>query len=180
MVQAPHTRLLSIEEFLQLPEESPALELIDGIVERKPVGTIRHARAARRLLRLLEAHPATRDGEGFVELGQSFAGRGRSNHRVPDLSWYAHGVTPDGSDHPVESPDLVAEVHSPGQGRQLLEDRLRFLIDNGARVALLVDPERKSVTVYERSGETRTFEPGEVCEMAALGGFAFDPADLFA
>ena len=173
-------RLVTVEEFLSLeePEDGRGRELIDGVIEEKPVPKLKHSRAATRLARILDTHPATRDGEAFSELGKTYR-TSRPNHRVPDVSYFVAGRVPSMSlDYPEESADLVVEVRSPGQSRRLLLERLRFLLANGARVALLVDPEEETVTVIEGEAEHTYFGDDDV-RLAALEGFQFRADSLF-
>src|SRR5437773_1864999 len=106
------TGLMSLEEFLALPEEKPSLELIDGEVCQKPMGKIRHSRPTRRIMRLLEDHPATRSGEVFGELTLPFPGRLPPNARVPDAVYFSASRIPKGDEYPSEPPDLAIEVRS--------------------------------------------------------------------
>jgi Uma2 family endonuclease len=172
--------MVTVEEFLAMeePEDGHTQELIDGIIEDRPVGTLRHSAATMNMAALLMGHASTREGRAFTELGKSYA-TSRPNHRVPDLSYFAAGRVPDlGELYPQESPDLVAEVRSPRQSRRLLVERLRFLIEQGAKVGLLVDPEDETVTVFE-GGAERTFLGDEEVNMDALPGFAFQASALF-
>ncbi|MBA4179511.1 MAG: hypothetical protein C0506_02885 [Anaerolinea sp.] len=168
---------LTLDDFLALPEDKPYLELIDGEVCQKPVGKKKHSRAARRIARLLEDHPATRAGEVLPELGMHWWGTARSDHRVPDVSYYAGGrrVT---EPYPDEPPDLVIEVRSEGQSTESIEARLTFLRDQGVPRTLHIDPESESVSVWER-GRSWTVQRDEEVRLESLGGFSFAVSDLF-
>lgn len=171
------TRLL-LDDFLALPDEKPYLELIDGEVCQKPVGKKKHSRAARRIARMLEDHPATRDGEVLPELGMHWWGQARSDHRVPDVSYYARGrVVAD--PYPLEPPDLVIEVRSEGQSREGIDSRLAFLRSQGVPCTLHIDPEDETVTATE-DGNSSTLRGQDQVTLRSLGGFSFRPADLFA
>lgn len=169
---------MSLDEFLALPEEKPYLELIDGEVCQKPMGKKRHSRAQTRLSRWLERHPATHDGEAFVELTLPLGGSGRANARVPDVSYYRHGRGGDGDDYPTELPDLVAEVRSEGQTLQAIESRLAFLRERGVPVTLLIDPEGRTVTVHD-GDRTWSAGSGDHVTIETLAGFDFDVDELF-
>ncbi|MBI2767750.1 MAG: Uma2 family endonuclease [Chloroflexi bacterium] len=172
------TRLVTLEEFLSWPEEQPALELIDGIPEQKPVPSLPHSRATTKLMFLLHEHPATSKGEVLAELGKSYH-TPLGNHRVPDLSFSAERRIPgSGELYPAEPPDLVAEVKSKGQGRDALLARLRFLLSQGVRVGLLIDPERATVTVVDTVGERRFAKDDEVA-IPEVGAFSFRASQLF-
>lgn len=180
MALAPQSRLVSLEEFLSWPEESPALELIDGVVEQKPVGNFDHAAAVENLYRALMAHSATAEGRAMSELGKSYAAGRQANHRVPDLSYFLSRDIPlDPRRYPAVPPDLAAEVRSPGQSRAALESRLQFLLDHGTKVGLLVDPSRKTVTVFEAGEDPRTYTADDELALDALNGFSLKVSTLF-
>jgi len=180
MALAPHSGRVSLEEFLSWPEESPALELIDGVVEQKPVGNFDHAAAVENLYRALMAHRATANGRALTDLGKPYPGSRMGNHRVPDLSYFLVRAIPlDDRRYPAIPPDLVAEVRSPGQARAALEERLRFLLEQGAKVGLLVEPRTKTVTVFEAGEAERTYRDGDELVLDALHGFTLRVADLF-
>ena len=168
---------ITLAEFLALPDERPSLELIDGEVCRKPVGKRKHSLATRRFTRHLEDSPATRDGEVLPELGMHWWGHARSDHRVPDVSYFRAGRKFTG-DYPQEPPDLVAEVRSEGQTRESQESRLAFLRARGVPITVLIDPEDETVTVWEQ-GRAWTVARDGVVTIESLNGFSFAVASLF-
>src|SRR6185312_6324921 len=127
------TRLLSLEEFLRLPETEPYTELIDGVPEQKPVGKKRHAIAQSNLVFLLRVHEATRAGRALTELGNRFPRTTLGNLRIPDFSYYLPGNLDPYSDeaYPERPPDLAVEVRSARQGDDRLRERLAFLREQG-------------------------------------------------
>src|SRR5689334_16874662 len=127
------TRLLSLEEFLRMPETEPYTELIDGVPEQKPVGKKRHSKAQWKIGILLREHPATRSGTGWPELGFKFRRTTQGNLRVPDFAFYLPGNEDDGSDdYPERAPDLAVEIRSERQPIGPLRARLAFLREQGS------------------------------------------------
>ena len=173
------TRLLSLEEFLRLPETKPYSELIDGEVVQKPVGKIDHSTAQTNLVILLFVEPTTSGGRRYAELGMRFPRTIRGNLRVPDVSYYRPGRPRITGDYPSELPDLVAEVRSKGQQRSILESRLAFLRGQGVPCTLLIDPVAKNVEVHDGS-HTFTASGDETVVLESLGGFSFTVSALFA
>jgi Uma2 family endonuclease len=170
------TKLMSLEEFLLLPEQKPYLELIDGEVEQKPVGKLPHSRAQARLLYLLVDYSQTIGGEALPEQGVKFVRTPRGNFRVPDVSYFASRAI--GDDYPDYPPTLAIEVRSKGQSLTALQTRLAFLREQGALCTLLVDPTNRRVEVVD--GErTWTAVVGDEVSLDALPGFRFAVADLF-
>src|SRR3954464_1026 len=108
---------LTLEEFLALPEEKPALEYTDGRIEAKMSPNAWHGRLETSLGIRLEVGSTGPDPLiAFNETRVTFAGRSW----VPDLVAYrtsrapmdADGKFPD--DLPIP-PDVAIEVTSPGQ-----------------------------------------------------------------
>ena len=175
------TRLMTLDEFLALPETKPYTELIDGVPCQKPVGKNRHSHAQGGLLRLLLRHESTTDGTVWPELGFKFRRTTAGNLRVPDVSYYLPGsVKPDlDEDYPEVPPDLAAEVRSEGQGMPGLRARLAFLQEQGTRCTLLIDPEARTVEAHD--GERSwTASRGDEVVLEQLNGFSFKVDELFA
>ncbi len=173
------TRVLSLDEFLALPETEPYTELIDGEPCRKPVGKKKHSRAQLNMIALLLASPATTSGSVSPELGVRFPGAALGNLRIPDVSYYlpGHEDTSD-EDYPDRAPDLAVELRSKGQSLASVQRRLAFLVDQGTRCTLLIDPGAQTVAV--RDGEREWLATGEEeVVLSALNGFRFGAADLF-
>ena len=133
------TGLLTLEDFLALPEEKPALELVDGEVCRKPVPKESHSYAQLGIIKALLTDPHTAPGHIRPELGISFPADLIGNHRVPDVVYFRPGRRPS-HPYPVVPPDLAIEVRSEGQGLELVRKRLSFPRERGTACTLLRAP----------------------------------------
>jgi Uma2 family endonuclease len=174
---------ISLKKFLTLPEAKPALEMgPDGTITQKVSPTTTHAALQGALYARLEAYARPgRLGHSFVEQRLVLG----SATRVPDVSFYrqhrlpldAHGQY---IDHPTTPPDLVAEIYSPGQeGRRELIAKARWYVEQGVEIALLVDPERRRVTVFGADGEA-VFAGDEPLPLERLlPGLRFTVGELF-
>jgi len=111
---------LTLEEFLRLPEEKPALEFAEGVVTHKVSPTTKRSRLQLVIAQKLDAAGAANRAEmAFTELRVTFAGRSV----VPDVSvfrWNRLPRAPDGGfeNDVVAPPDVVV-------GREAI--RARFL-----------------------------------------------------
>jgi Uma2 family endonuclease len=162
------TRELSLEQFLALPERTPPLEYEEGIVTPKVSPTTRHSILQGHVLQLL------RDaGRGIVyvfpELRVTFAGRSL----VPDVAVFRRERAPiaaDGSwiDDVLVPPDLAVEVLSPRQAITRTVRRCVWYVQNGVAIALLVDPDDRTVLVFRVGAPT----------LAARGADAIDVTDV--
>jgi Uma2 family endonuclease len=174
---------MTLEEFLQLPEEKPALEFEHGMVSQKVSPTQKHSTLEVAFAARVNAIAApTETAYAFIELRTTFGGRSY----VPDvavLRWDHIQFDDDGmvSDDIVTEPPAVAvEVVSPGQSVAFLIRKCVWYSENGVRVAVLVDPKDRSVILF-RPGPSLTVLRGEdsIALDDVLAGFQMTVNDLF-
>lgn len=152
---------MTVEEFLTLPEDEPALEFEDGMVSQKVSPKTKHSRIQSAFDRHVYRMAETRKlAMSFPELRTSFGGRSY----VPDVAvfrWDRLPVNADGSfvNDVREPPDVAVEIVSPEQSVTALVRKCVWYTDNGVKIAVLVDPDDESVVI---------FRPGQAPEV--LGG----------
>ncbi len=145
---------LTLEEFLQLPEEEPALEYIDGEVTQKTAAMGQHG-----VLQLELGHhilrAANRGKRAIVatEVRGTYAG----SSRVPDIAVYRWDRFPRDergrvANRVMDPPDIAIEIVSPGQSVAGLTRRCLQFVEDGVGLALIVDPDDDSVLTF-RAGE---------------------------
>ncbi len=172
-------RRLTLEEFLALPEEKPALEYADGEVTQKVSPKARHG-----MLQFTVATLLTRPGvsRAFTETRTTYAGRSY----VPDVIAFTwdrvpedeHGEIPDDITIP---PDVAVEIRSPGQSLRDQVARCRWYVANGVRVSLLVDPLRRIVQVFRPGDESDPLAGDDRVDLGdVINGCAFSVKELFA
>jgi Uma2 family endonuclease len=179
IAQAP----LTLEQFLALRERKPALEFFDGVVTQKvaPRGwhSVIQADFVERTNRV--ARPR-RSGRAFPELRVTFAG----SSLVPDVSVFRWeriprteaGEVADNFDLP---PDVAIEIVSPRQGVNALVRRCVWYVDNGVQVALLVDPQDRSIIPYRSGDPTKVLRGSDVVELGdVIAGLRFTVQEVFA
>jgi Uma2 family endonuclease len=89
--------------------------------------------------------------------------------RSPDAAWIAwprwNALTKDEQERfaPI-CPEFVIELWSPSDSLTELQAKMRLWIANGAEVAWLVDPSRKTVEVYRPGREAEVLEGGSAVE----------------
>jgi len=147
----PVTDVLTLAQFLRLPEIKPALEFIGGRIIQKMSPRYIHSKLGQTLWLWVYQFTAVHGlGETFQELRCTFGGESL----VPDLAYFAPGRTPAdaegkyldrGSDH---APDLLIEILSPGQTVKALSRRLTRCVSKEVRLAWLVRPKVQSVLVF--------------------------------
>jgi Uma2 family endonuclease len=89
--------------------------------------------------------------------------------RSPDAAWIAWPRWNALSKEEQEGfapicPEFVIELRSPSDGLSELQAKMRLWLANGAEVAWLVDPSRKTVEVYRAGREVEVVEGGSVVE----------------
>jgi Uma2 family endonuclease len=141
---------VSIDEFLRLPEEEPALEYEDGAVTQKMSPKGKHSATQYAIAALINDFAQARKiARAFPELRTTSGGRSY----VPDVAvyrWERIPVDEKGqvADDFQEPPDIAVEIVSVGQSATALVRRCLWYVDNGVKVALLVDPEDESVLLF--------------------------------
>jgi Uma2 family endonuclease len=176
-------RQMTLEQFLRLPEEEPALEYWDGEVTQKVSPKGPHS--------ALQA--------GFVELLSQIAGRGRPFRvftearitfsgisTVPDLLIYRRERVPrdpsgDVAEDFTTPPDVAVEIISPGQSRTQLLARCRWYVVNGTRLGLFADPRRRVVRLFRAGTESGDLRGSSVLDLRdVLPGMTLTVDDFFA
>jgi len=169
-----HGLRMSEQEYLALPEEKPYLEYVDGVVLQKPMPNANHRKLVTRFVVALDSYASRVGGDSGPEGRIAFPAS--SNYRLPDAALWGPGV-PGGDD---SIPTLAVEVRSPGQTIGELRQKCRFFRRNGVQVAWLVDPESRTVEVFEGGRDSEALAAPAVLTSAALPGFELDLASLFA
>ena len=165
---------MSEAEYLALPEEKPYLEYVDGLVLQKPMPNAAHRRLVNHIGIELGLYARRTHGdagpEGRIRLGDV------PNYRLPDAAYWAPGQ-PSGDD---SIPTLAVEVRSPGQTMDELRAKCRFYRRNGVGSCWLIDPESRSVEVFEGGADGQAFAVGGELQAVLLPGFTLVLKDLFA
>ncbi len=140
---------LSLEEFLRLPETEPPSEYVDGEIVQKVAPQADHGVLQYTFARWIDdATWPDRLGQVVPEVRCVLPGRSY----IPDVSYVRAERLPRDENgriagNLVGAPDLAVEILSPGQDYRWLVEKLEVYVDNGAVVALLVNPADESVGV---------------------------------
>ena len=172
-------RRLTLEEFLALPEEKPALEYADGEVTQKVSPNYWHGK-----LQFVVASVLDRPGlsSAASETRTTFAGRSF----VPDVIAFTWDRVPAGEHGEIPTdltvpPDVAVEIRSPDQTVRSQVERCRWYVANGVRVSLLVDPLRRVVQVFRPEDESGPLADHDRVDLGdVIPGCAFTVAELFA
>ncbi len=174
---------LTLEQFMELPEEKPPLEYFEGSVAAKMSPKLQHSALQSELVQRINryAQPG-KLARAFTELRTTFAGASC----VPDVAVYRWERIPrDSSGELVndvfEPPDAAIEIVSPGQSTSSVVRRCLWYVEHGVQLALAVDPADKSVLVIRPDGRINACHAGNRIELAELlPEFELTAEDLFA
>jgi len=174
----PAPRRLTIQEFLDLPDDGFKHEWVDGEAVFVPTSWI-HDKIMGRLYRWLYAHAGHM---GEFALGQAGCWMRSGNLRVPDLGFMLAENLPGGTapkDFTERGPDFCMEVVSPSERRAGLESKRRDYMESGTRLLWFVDPERGTVTVHTPDAPPRVLSGEDVLDLdAVIPGFRCTVAAL--
>lgn len=174
---------MTVEEFLQLPEENPALEFEDGAVSQKVSPKTSHSRLQTFLASFMnETAESEEIGFAMSELRATFSGRSY----VPDITMIRWDITPfkengEFAEDIFVPPTIAVEIVSPTQSVTALLRRCLWFVDNGVEIALLIDPEDRSVIQFH-PGQKPVVLAGDdpITLDGVLDNFALTVNELFA
>jgi Uma2 family endonuclease len=159
MVQAP-SKLLTLEEFLRLPETKPACEYIDGQIIQKPMPQGKHSSIQTELSTTVNtALKSRRIARAFSELRCTFGGRSI----VPDVSVFTWTrISRDGNGEVANifplPPDWTIEILSPDQNQTKVTKNVLYCLDHGTEMGWFIDPDQRTVFVYQPKQQTLVFD----------------------
>jgi Uma2 family endonuclease len=175
-------KTLTLEEFLELPEQKPVLEYIDGRVRAKAVPQAKHSLLTLRIVDHLNrfAEPAGL-GLALPELRCTFEGRSI----VPDvvflreehIAYDEHGVIVNEIRLPL---DLHVEIISPKLSVRESHEKLTHATAHGCPLGWLVHPEKETVDVYRPGAAPERLAPdGVLTGEPVLPGYRLPVTELF-
>src|SRR5437763_621158 len=178
------TQRLTLDEFLALPDEEPALELEpDGTVVQKVPPQGQHSRLQFALCQRINGFAEGRRlALAFPELRVVFGGAAY----VPDVSVFRRERIPRTLEGDIANvfevaPDIAIEIVSPEQSTNALVRRCVWYVDNGVERALLVDPADRSVLRFSKGAAPRAHRLDEALDFGSvLAEFHLTVGELFA
>ena len=159
MVQAP-AKMLTLEEFLELPETEPASEYIDGEIIQKPMPQGKHSTIQGEFVTAINAVvKPQRLARAFPELRCTFGGRSI----VPDIAVFLSSRIPRDDKGEVANifpvaPDWTIEILSPDQSQTKVTKNILYCLKHGTQIGWLIDPDEQTVFVYYPQQEPQVFD----------------------
>ncbi len=180
----PTQTLLTADELLALPDDGFRHELIRGELQSMTPAGSEHGVIAMRLAGRVFSFVESRQlGEVFTaETGFKLASN-PDTVRAPDLAFVRRERIPEGGIPKgfwPGAPDLAAEVVSPGDTYEEVEEKVAELLHAGAELVWVVNPRRHTVAVHARGEAVRILAATDLLPGGAvLPGFTCAVADLF-
>jgi Uma2 family endonuclease len=178
---ATTTHLVTVDEFLQLPEEDVAFyyELHHGEVVQLPRPKLKHYVIQGRLRDLLRA--AAPPG-GLLDIEMAFRALPEYEFRIADVAWVSRErwEQADLNDHIRGAPDLVIEVLSPSNTAAQIYDKEKLCLENGAKEFWVIDPDRRQVKISTPDGHTKTWRSGQEIPLPLFGDARLAVDSIFA
>jgi Uma2 family endonuclease len=178
-------RTMTLDEFLALPEESPAFEYQDGVITQKMAPERDHGGLQYVFCRWInDVGQPGKLAVAFPEFRATY--RDDQVSFVPDVSVYLWARIPrergsDGGIYAFTPPDIAIEIASPGQSRRRLIERCRRFVELGSKAALLADPRRQDIVEVRPDGVERRLRGADVLDLGDIvPGLSIPVGDLFA
>jgi Uma2 family endonuclease len=159
MVQTP-VKVITLTEFLLLPETKPASEFIDGQIVQKPMAQGKHSLIQGQLIINIELKlKPQKIARAYPELRCSFGGRSI----VPDVAIFTSARIPRDENGDIANtfaiaPDWTIEILSPDQSQTRVIKNILHCLQYGTQMGWLIDPAEQLVFVYDSDRATRVFD----------------------
>ncbi|MGI0028646.1 MAG: Uma2 family endonuclease [Nitrososphaera sp.] len=159
------TKLTTAEELLRMPADGRRRELIHGEVKTMAPAGHQHGRIAQRIALSLGQHVSVHKlGEVYAaETGFKLASN-PDHVRAPDAAFVRRervSAVGDAEGFWPGAPDLAVEVVSPSDSFADVEEKVFDWLDAGTRAVVVVNPKKRSVTLYRSVSEVRILSETE-------------------
>jgi Uma2 family endonuclease len=154
------TRFITEDELLRMPDDGNRYELIEGELRQMPPTGYEHGRSTGNLHCLIAYHVRLNKLGDVLAAETGFVVAhtvdGRPTVIAPDIAFVAKGRIPPGTNtfkFLELAPDLIVETLSPSDRTVDVEQKIALWLRAGVRLAVVVDPAERSVTLYNANNE---------------------------
>ena len=178
------TKLLTADDLLRLSGEGVRGELIRGVLHETMPAGYAHGKIAMKLGFFLNAFIIPRK-LGSVTGSDSgvWLEHDPDTVREPDIAYFSVAKIPLNamdSGYAEVPPDLVVEIVSPSDSRREVSDKARMWVRYGVDLVWVVQPDTRTVDVYEPGRAVVTLNEHDTLDgLAALPGFTCAISDIF-
>ncbi len=170
-------RKMTEEEFMRLPNDGRKYELVDGEAKEVPAG-FEHDVIVMRIGFLM--YPFAQK-VGYLAASSAGFRMVTGNIRSPDVSLVLYERLPEGKvpeGFMDGAPDLAIEVISPNEDWAEMERKIGEYFASGAKEIWLIDPDKRTLTVYKSPSNIHTFHADDEIETNLLPGFRCKVSEL--
>jgi Uma2 family endonuclease len=177
-------KLLTAEEFEQLPNDGKRYELIDGELREMAPTVNWHGEVETNLTTLLHTHSRAH-GLGRVSCGEVLyiVRRNPDRVRAADIAFIRQDRVPplEARQHILEViPDFVVEILSKSDTIEEISDKIDDWLEAGVQMLWIVDPFRRTVTIYQPGRDPSLLgEHGTLDGEPVVPGFRCSVAEIF-
>ena len=176
--------LLTADELLALPDDGCRHELVEGELTTMTPSGSEHSAITATLARLVDTFVSNR------KLGRVFGAEGGfkiasdpDTVRAPDLAFVRQERIP-ASGIPTGfwpgAPDLAAEVVSPGDTYEEVEEKVAMWLRAGTLLVWVINPRRRTIAVHASTERVRVLsEADDLLGGEVLPGFRCGVRELF-
>lgn len=160
MAQKIPERVLTLTEFLQQPETTPASEYLDGHIIQKPMPQGKHSLIQGELVPFINGVvKRQRIARAFPELRCTFGDRSI----VPDIAVFRWERLPRDENGEIAdefnlAPDWTIEILSPSQSQTKVTKNILYCLKHGTQIGWLIDPHERTVFIYQPRQEIAVFD----------------------
>jgi Uma2 family endonuclease len=177
-------KLMTADELLRLPDDGMRHELVAGELRSYPYNDWKHGVVAAQMLGLLWQHVDEN------RLGWLFAGgtgfilaQNPDTVRAADIAFWRCERSPETDDpdgYWIGAPDLIVEVVSVFDLYLDIDDKIADWLRFGCRLALVVNPPRRTVAVYHLNQPVRVLAEADVLDGEdVVPGWTLPVRDIF-
>jgi Uma2 family endonuclease len=176
-------RLLTAEEYLELPDSGVPTELVRGRVVEMNVPAPRHGEICVNIVTLLHPHiKANKLGRLISNDGGVVTERGPDTVRGGDISFYSYARVPPGPlprGYLSVVPELVFEVRSPTDRWSKVLAKVSEYLDAGVTVVCVLDQISETVQVFRQDELRHTLHNSDELHLPDILGDIRVPVQRF-
>lgn len=182
---ATKTQLMTADELLRMPDDGFRYELVRGELRKMAPASHTHGRFEANFIGPLFQHVKANNLGAVYGADTGFKlASDPDTVRAPDGAFIRRERVEEIGDAPgywPGAPDLAVEVISPGDTYTEVEEKVFAWLEAGARMVVVLNPRRRSVTVYRSLTDIVVLNENNVLDGGdVVPGWSVPVKDLFA
>jgi Uma2 family endonuclease len=183
MSLATEKKILTDEQFINLPEDGSHYELINGELVDMGNSGMEHGNISAYLCGLIELYARSHKLGVSCDSSTAFSFKS-GNKRSPDISFVSkkrlQGLKRLPKGFFQGAPDLAVEVISPNNTFEELHKKIAEYFENGCKLVWVINADEKSILVYHQPQPDKLLQVNDNLDgEEVLPGFTLAVKDLF-